>query len=58
MTEPGVPSTGRSAEMDHLGFIAAAYGTTAVVLGGYVAWMLNRGRRLSRQVPEERRRWM
>jgi heme exporter protein CcmD len=44
--------------MDHLGFIAAAYGTTAVVIGGYVAWMLNRGRRLSRQVPEERRRWM
>ena len=44
--------------MDHLGFIVAAYGTSAAVLGGYVVWMLNRGRRLSRQVPEERRRWM
>ena len=44
--------------MDHVGFIVADYGTTAAVLGGSVVWMLNRGRRLSRQVPEERRRWM
>jgi heme exporter protein CcmD len=44
--------------MENVGFIVAAYAATAGALGAYVAWMLKRGRRLSRQVPEGRRRWM
>jgi hypothetical protein len=44
--------------MDNVGFIVAAYGVVGGTLSVYVVWMLNRGRRLSRQVPEGRRRWM
>lgn len=39
-------------------YIIGAWGATAVVLGGYGASVLRRGRRLSRQVSAERRRWM
>ena len=38
-------------------FIVAGWGVTLVALGGYTASLLLRGRRLSRQVPAERRRW-
>lgn len=40
------------------GYVASAWGISVVVLGGYVASVLRRGRRLSRQVPPESRRWM
>lgn len=38
-------------------FIVAGWGVTLTVLGGYAVALLMRGRRLSRQVPPERRRW-
>lgn len=44
--------------MSHAGYVAVSYG---LVLGGtalYAAWILVKGRRLSRQVPPEDRRWL
>jgi hypothetical protein len=38
-------------------FIVAGWGVSLAVLGGYAASLVLRGRRLSRQVPPERRRW-
>jgi CcmD family protein len=38
-------------------YVIAGYLLTSVGIGGYVVWLLSRGRRLTRQVPEERRRW-
>ncbi len=43
--------------MNDLPFIAAAYGISAAAVVSYAAYVLRRGRRLSRQVPEDRRRW-
>lgn len=39
-------------------YVVAGYGISAVVLGTYVVITLRRGRALSRQVPEERRRFL
>jgi len=36
------------------GYIAAGYAVTAAVIGGYVAFVLRRGRVLGRAVPAER----
>jgi hypothetical protein len=43
--------------MTHAGYIAAGWGGAAVLVGAYAAWVLRRGRTLSRQVPPEERRW-
>lgn len=39
-------------------YVVVGYLLTFVGVGGYAAWVLVRGRRLSTRVPEERRRWM
>ncbi len=39
-------------------YIAAAWIITFVVIGGYALSLVIRGRRLSRSVPVEKRRWM
>jgi hypothetical protein len=39
-------------------YIIAAWAVTVAVIGGYALALVRRGRRLSRQVPRERRRWM
>jgi hypothetical protein len=39
-------------------FILGAWGVTALILGGYAFSVVRRGKRLSRQVPPEQRRWM
>ena len=44
--------------MDDAVYVLSAWGASAVVLAVYAATVLSRGRRLSRRVPEERRRWM
>lgn len=44
--------------MTNAGYIAAGYGLTAVALFTYAWRVLTRGRRVSADVPEERRRWM
>jgi heme exporter protein CcmD len=44
--------------MTSASFVISAYLVTAGGLAAYVARVLTRGRRLSRQVPEGRRRWM
>ena len=44
--------------MSHTGYVAVSY---ALVLGSsvfYAAWVIVKGRRLSRQVPTEDRRWL
>jgi hypothetical protein len=43
--------------MDHVGYVVAAWGGTAVLLAGYAVSLIARGRKLSRQVPPEDRRW-
>ena len=43
--------------MTHGGYVAAVWLATAGLLGGYAVTILRRGRKLSRQVPTEERRW-
>jgi hypothetical protein len=43
--------------MTHAGYVAAGWIGAGVVLGGYALAVVRRGRRLSRQVPPEQRRW-
>jgi hypothetical protein len=43
--------------MTHAGYVAAGWIGTAVLVGGYALATLRRGRKLSRQVPTEERRW-
>jgi hypothetical protein len=40
-----------------MSYAIAGYVITIGSLGGYAAWMLVRGRRLSARVAPERRRW-
>lgn len=40
------------------GYIATAWIATFGSVGIYAAWVLRRGRRLSRSVPPDQRRWM
>jgi hypothetical protein len=40
------------------GYVIAGWALTVVVIAGYAAWVIVRGRSLSRQVPPEDRRWM
>ena len=42
----------------HWGFVIGGYLVTFAGLAAYVAAVLHRGRALSRQVPEERRRFL
>ena len=39
-------------------FVGVAWGAAALVFGLYALSVIRRGRRLSRQVPPESRRWM
>ncbi len=43
--------------MTHTGYIAVGWLATAALVGGYAVAVLRRGRKLSRQVPTEERRW-
>ena len=43
--------------MTDAGYVAAGWTATIVLLGGYAAVVIRRGRRLSRTVPPEERRW-
>ena len=43
--------------MSASGYIAAGYAVTAAVIGGYVAFVLRRGRVLGRAVPPAERPW-
>jgi hypothetical protein len=43
--------------MTDVGYLAFAYITTAVALIAYAVWMIHRTRKLSRELPEEERRW-
>jgi hypothetical protein len=44
--------------MTHLSYILVAWIVSVVAVAGYCARLVQRGRRLSRAVPAERRRWM
>jgi len=44
--------------MTDAGYIAASYVAVFASIIGYTAWVLVRGRRLSRQVAPEDRRWL
>ncbi len=43
--------------MTHAGYVAAGWIATIGLLGGYAAAVIRKGRRLSRVVPPEERRW-
>ena len=43
--------------MNDWGYVALAWGVSAVVLIAYAVWIILRGRALSRRVPPEDRRW-
>lgn len=43
--------------MDHAALVLGGWGATVVATGAYAFWVLRRGRKLTGQVPEERRRW-
>ena len=40
-----------------IGTIAFGWGATVAGVAGYALWLVRRGRRLSRTVPPEDRRW-
>lgn len=44
--------------MSHAGYVAASYVAVFGSVIGYTAWVLVKGRRLSRQVAPEDRRWL
>jgi hypothetical protein len=44
--------------MTHLSYILTAWIVSAVVVAAYCARLVQRGRQLSRSVPDDRRRWM
>lgn len=44
--------------MTDVGYVAIGYLASAVALVGYAWRVVSRGRRVSAQVPQERRRWM
>ncbi|KAA0232902.1 MAG: hypothetical protein JJLCMIEE_03523 [Acidimicrobiales bacterium] len=44
--------------MNEWPYIIGAWAAVSAALVAYVAWILVRGRQLSRQVPPEERRWM
>jgi hypothetical protein len=39
------------------GYVGAAWGGTVVLIAGYALVVISRGRKLSRRVPPEERRW-
>jgi hypothetical protein len=43
--------------MTHVGYVAAGWAIPLVLLGGYAARTLRRGRAVAEQVPPEERRW-
>ena len=43
--------------MTHAAYVAAGWAGAVALVGAYAAWVLLRGRVLSRQVPPEERRW-
>lgn len=44
--------------MTHVGYIAAGWAVTFGACGLYASYLINRGRTLTRRVPDGRRRWM
>jgi len=44
--------------MSQAGYVAVGYVAVFGSISGYAWWMLRRGRRLSRKVPPEARRWL
>ncbi len=44
--------------MSAWGYVIAAWGVTGVVVAGYAAAVIAKGRALSRRVPPNERRWM
>lgn len=44
--------------MDDAGFILGGYGLTAAVIAAYAVRVVVRGRRLTRALPPEERRWL
>lgn len=44
--------------MDDAGFILGGYALTGVALAAYALRIVTRGRRLTRALPEEDRRWL
>ncbi len=43
---------------DYWNYVVVGYGAAVLALGGYAIRTVRRGRKLSRQVPPDRRRWL
>lgn len=43
---------------DYWNYVLAGYAAAVLAIGGFVAHTVRRGRKLSRQVPTDKRRWM
>lgn len=39
-------------------YVGATYGAAVLLIGGYAAWVIGRGRKVGRQLPPEERKWM
>ena len=44
--------------MTHAAYVAAGYVIVFLTVAGYAAWVIVRGRRLSKRVTPEDRRWL
>ena len=44
--------------MSHLGYLLVGWGGVVLVLGGYAAYLIVKGRSMAATVPAARRRWM
>ena len=38
-------------------YVTLTYGTTVVLIGGYAAWVIRRGRKVGSQLPPDERTW-
>lgn len=45
------------ADTDAWVYVGASYATAVVLIGGYAAWLLAKGKKVTRQLPPEDRRW-
>ncbi len=39
-------------------YVAVTYGAATVLIVGYAGWVIQRGRKVGRQLPPEERKWL
>ena len=38
-------------------YVGVTYGLTIGLIGGYAGWVIHRGRKVGRELPQDERRW-